>query len=72
MKKQHTLYCRVSLEIKSQVSKAARKRGEKESVIVREALRQYLDRQVGFTETAATASTYPARGTETSSLNESR
>jgi len=42
-RKEETLYCRMSSEMKARVETEAKRRGESASVIVREALREYFE-----------------------------
>ena len=72
MKKEHTVYCRVSASVKEKIERAAKRKGEKAAVIVREALREYLARQEGFSAPAAPSSApaIPNKTTEPYCLNE--
>ena len=45
MAKEEVVYCRVGAELKKQLEDEAARRGEAESVIVREALREYFEKR---------------------------
>lgn len=53
MTKDTTLYCRITNDLKEQLDREARLRGESASLIVREALREYFAAKTGSSETSA-------------------
>ena len=61
MSNEEIMYCRVPAELKAQIAAAAQERGEKDSVIIREALRLYFKNQSAAVSSKAPAAPIPAR-----------